>query len=68
MQGEGFPGGLSVKNPSAVLETQEMQIRSLCQEDPLEEGMATHYSIPAWKIPWIDDCRATVHGVAKSCT
>ena len=28
-----------------------MQVRSLGQEDPLEEGMATHSSILAWKIP-----------------
>ena len=33
--------------------TQETQIQSLCQEDPLEKGMATHFSIPAWRIPWI---------------
>ena len=29
---------------------QEMQIRSLGQKDPLEEGMATHFSILAWRI------------------
>ena len=29
-----------------------MQVRSLGQEDPLEEGMATHSSINAWKFPW----------------
>ena len=29
-----------------------MQVRSLDQEDPLEEGMATHSSILAWRIPW----------------
>ena len=33
-------------------ETLEMKVRSLGQEDPLEEGMATHASILAWKIPW----------------
>ena len=33
-------------------ETQEMQIPSLSQEDPLEEEMATHPSILTWKIPW----------------
>ena len=33
-------------------ETQEMQVWSLSQEDPLEEEMATHSSILAWKIPW----------------
>ena len=31
---------------------QETQIRSLGGEDPLEKGMATLSSIPAWKIPW----------------
>ena len=29
--------------------------RSLGQEDPLEEGMATHSSILAWRIPWIEE-------------
>ena len=32
--------------------TQEMRARSLGREDPLEEGMATHPSILAWRIPW----------------
>ena len=31
---------------------QEMQIQSLDQEDPLQEEMATHFTILAWKIPW----------------
>ena len=31
---------------------QEMQIQSLDQEDPLENEMATHFSIVDWKIPW----------------
>ena len=31
-----------------------MQLRSLGQEDPLEEGMATHSSILAWRIPWTE--------------
>ena len=39
-----------VKNPSVMKETQEMWVRSLVQEDLLEEGMAIHSSIPAWKI------------------
>ena len=33
---------------------QETQVRSLVQEDPLEEEMATHSSILAWKIPWTE--------------
>ena len=32
-----------------------MQVRSLGGEDPLEEGMATHSSILAWRIPWIEE-------------
>ena len=35
-------------------ETQEMQVQSLDQEDPLEEGMATHPGILAWRIPWTE--------------
>ena len=50
----GFPGGSSVKNPPAVQEMQEMWTRSLGQEDPLEDGMATHSSILAGKIPWTE--------------
>ena len=34
---------------------QEMQVRSLGQEDPLEEGMATHSSILASEIPWTEE-------------
>ena len=36
-------------------ETQETQIQSLGQEDPLEEEMATHSSILAWRIPWTEE-------------
>ena len=36
-------------------ETQEMQVRSLGQEDPPEEEMATHFSIPAWEVPRTED-------------
>ena len=32
-----------------------MWVQSLGQEDPLEEGMATHSSILAWKIPWAEE-------------
>ena len=47
-----------VKNLPAI---QETQVRSLGLEDPLEEEMATHSSVLAWRrIPWIED------GVAKS--
>ena len=41
----------------------------LSQEDPLEEGMATHSSILAWRIPMDrGSWRAAVHGVGKSWT
>ena len=33
---------------------QATQVRSLGQEDPLEKGMATHFSIVAWRIPWTE--------------
>ena len=36
-------------------ETQETWVRSLGGEDPLEEGMATHSSILAWRIPWTEE-------------
>ena len=48
-------GGSEVKNQPAVQETQEMPVRSLGQEDPLEKEMATHSSILAWKIPWMEE-------------
>ena len=35
-------------------ETQETWVQTLGQEDPLEEEMATHSSIPAWQIPWTE--------------
>ena len=43
----------------------ETWVQSLGWEDPLEEGMATHFSILAWRIPWTE---AVVHGVTKSQT
>ena len=46
---KGFPGGSVVKNPPAL---QEMRVRSLGQEDPLEKEMATPSVILAWRIPW----------------
>ena len=36
-------------------EMQETWVRFLGQEDPLEKGMATHSSILAWRIPWIEE-------------
>ena len=42
----------TVKN-SPVME--ETWVRSLNREDPLEKGLATHSSIPAWRIPWTEE-------------
>ena len=47
----GFPGGSVVKNP---LPMQGPWVRSLGQEDPLEEETTTCSSILAWKIPWTE--------------
>ena len=44
-----------VKNPPAIQEIQELQVGSLGQEDPLEEGMATHSNILTWRIPWTEE-------------
>ena len=45
-------------------ETQETRIRSLGQEDPLEEEMATHSSILAWEIPWTEE-PGRLHSIAS---
>ena len=57
------PRAKVVKNLHAM---QDTQVWSLGWEDPLEKGMATHSSIPAWRIP-IDRGAwwATVHGVTR---
>ena len=48
---------------------QETWVQSLGQEDPLEKEMATHSSILAWKILWMEEpCRLQVHRVAQSRT
>ena len=44
-----------VKNPSALQETEEMWVQSLGGEDLLEEEMATHSSILAWRILWTEE-------------
>ena len=40
-----------VKNQTTI---QKTRAQSLGQEDPLEKGMATHSSILAWRIPWVE--------------
>ena len=58
----GFPGGASGKKKKKTKKThlpmQEMPetlVQPLGQEDPLEEGMVTHSSILAWRIPWTEE-------------
>ena len=50
-----FPGGTSGKETACQCRRCETQVQSLCREDPLEEGMATHYSILAWRIIWTEE-------------
>ena len=52
---QGFPGGSVVKNPLPVQVPQETWVQSLGGEDPLEEEMASHSSILAWKILWTEE-------------
>ena len=51
----GFPGGSVVKNPPAMQESQEEQVPSLGQEDPMAESMAAHSSVLTWRIPWTEE-------------
>ena len=52
---QDFSNGSAIKNPPAVQETKESWVPSLVREDPLEEKMATHSSILAWKILWTEE-------------
>ena len=49
-------------------ETEEMWVWSLGQKGPLEEGIATYFSVLPWRIPWTGAWRAAVHGVSHSWT
>ena len=54
----GFPGGTVVKNPpvnAGDKRDEEMPIRPLGWEDPLEKEVAIHCTILAWKIPWAEE-------------
>ena len=51
----GFPAGAVVNYCLPRQETHTMQVRSLGQEDPLEEEMAIHSNILTWKIPWTEE-------------
>ena len=53
-----------VKNPSAI---QETRLQSLGQEGALEKGMATHFTILAWSIPWAEK-PGGLHEISESDT
>ena len=72
----GFPGGTSGKQTNErtflpMKETEETWVLSLGREYPLEEEMATHFSILAWKIPWAEEPgglqRVGLHRVEHNC-
>ena len=44
-----------VKNLPEMQEALEIWVQSLGQEEPLKKGMATHSSIRAWRIPWMEE-------------
>ena len=47
---------LVVKNlPANARDIRNARVQSVDQEDPLEEGMAAHFSILAWRIPWTEE-------------
>ena len=48
--------------------TQEVRVLSLGREDPLEEGVATHSSIPAWRIPWMWEVGDNIPQVAPAAS
>ena len=63
----GFPRWQ--RTPLPMQKTKEMLVRSLGWEDPLEEGMASHSSIHAWRTPWTNEPGGyIVHVVTKSQT
>ena len=43
------------RDMGSMQETQEIWVQSMGQEDPLEEGMAIHCSVLAWRIPWTEE-------------
>ena len=51
----GFPSGSAIKNLPAMQKTQETKVSFLDWEEPLEEGMAPHSSILAWRILWTEE-------------
>ena len=55
----------TVKKPPTMWET---WVQFLVLEDPLDQGMANHSSILAWRTPWTEEPRGAFHGVANSQT
>ena len=53
-----FPGDSVIKNPPASQELRETWVRSLGGEDPLGEGVVTHSSILAWRIPRTEESQS----------
>ena len=53
--GYTFKTSLVVQTVKRLPIMRETQVRSLGREDPLEEEMATHSSVLAWKIPWVEE-------------
>ena len=51
---ENFPAGSSGRETACQCRRPKKD-RFLGQEDPLEEGIASHSSIPAWRIPWTEE-------------
>ena len=62
---EGLPDGASGEEPTCQCRRHN-RVRSLGQEDLLEEGMATHPSILAWRIPWAEECDGPQSIVSQS--
>ena len=52
---QGFPNDTRVNSLPANAADKETQVSSLGQEDSLEQAMATHSSILAWRIPWTEE-------------
>ena len=53
----GFPASASGKEPACQCRRHETPVPSLGREDPLEEGMATHSSMLAWRMSWTEEPR-----------
>ena len=56
----GYPDGTSGKDPTANAGQIREMVQSLGQEDPLEEGMATHPSILAWRTTWTKELKELI--------